>query len=721
MNAGYYVNPHAAGSYYAASPEGSWPLPGSGSGLAASFQSTGTPGDVGGAAAAEESVADPWPNSLGQEWRDITFGVGEHQILNGVTGMALPGKITAVMGPSGSGKTTLLNVLSGRQRTSGYSRSGNNKSEVSFSGEVFCRGTPVETTYFRGKTAYVFQDNRLLDSDTARESLEFSAFLRLPSSVDQTRRQELVEKLIADLNLDNCQDVVVGGPLRKGLSGGEQKRVAVGLELIAQPRMLFLDEPLSGLDSYNAFTLTQTLKALADKGVPVMMTVHQPSSEIYDLLDEILFLHCGRAVYQGRREDVVGHFASLGHMCPPNHNPADYALFIIQQDEIVVDDLKKQWPSSSSYAKLNSRIESAGHGVSPALLKMRTRDMIDIDFTDSENDDDDSDDEGEQEFGIPKRSRRCWERQFALLSRDMRRTWRDRKQIVSMYVQVLIVSLVYGWLFIGAGRQDGRAIGLQVHEVVKHPCQNGPGFELDQCVRAFQVHWGALGIVSINTMMMSITWAITVFQAERTSFTREAAGGYYSAFAYFVSKTLFELPVMGGSYIVIIAAVYGLMDLRANPAFLVLEVLLLSTASSSIVFCLSAWASTPEQAYAMSPIAQIPQFAFAGILLPNEMIPISLRWIKWICPLYYGMNMMALSEWEDTYREFDECSAKANGTIEVMMQSCPGTVTEVQALKSQGVEENHFLWPSLIMCLVMILSFRLLGVAILWRKSRFVL
>eukprot|EP00930_Biecheleria_cincta_P046880 TRINITY_DN32408_c0_g1_i1.p1 TRINITY_DN32408_c0_g1~~TRINITY_DN32408_c0_g1_i1.p1 ORF type:complete len:717 (+),score=113.06 TRINITY_DN32408_c0_g1_i1:63-2213(+) len=716
MNAGYYVNPHAAAAYHAASPEGSWPLPGSGSGLAASFQSTGTPGA---AAAAEQSVDDPWPNSLGQEWRDITFGVGEHRILNGVTGMALPGKITAVMGPSGSGKTTLLNVLSGRQRTSGYSRSGNNKSEVSFSGEVFCRGRPVETTFFRGKTAYVFQDNRLLDSDTARESLEFSAFLRLPSSVDKARRQELVDKLIDDLNLDNCQDVVVGGPLRKGLSGGEQKRVAVGVELIAQPRMIFLDEPLSGLDSYNAFTLTQTLKELAGKGVPVVMTVHQPSSEIYDLLDEILFLHRGQAVYQGRREDVVGHFASLGHRCPPNHNPADYALFIIQQDEQIVDNLKKQWPSSSSYSKLDNRIRNAAHGANPALLKMRTCDMMNLDLSDS--DDEDSDDDGEQEFGVPKRSRRCWERQSALLMRDMRRTWRDRKQIISMYVQVLIVSLVYGWLFIGAGREEGRAIGLQVQEVADHPCQNGPGFVADQCVRAFQVHWGALGIVSINTMLMSITWAITVFQAERTSFMREAAGGYYSAFAYFVSKTLFELPVMGGSYIVIVAAVYGLMGLKANPAFLVFEVLLLSTASSSIVFCLSAWAATPEQAYALSPIAQIPQFAFAGILLPNEMIPYSLRWIKWICPLYYGMNMMALSEWKDTYREFDECSAKANGTMAVMMQSCPGTVTEVQALKSQGVEENHFLWPSLVMCLVMILCFRLLGVAILWRKSRFVL
>lgn len=116
---------------------------------------------------------------LGEEWQDICFDIGKTSILKNVTGIASPGRLTGVMGPSGSGKTTLLNVLSGRQRTSGYSRTGSNKQEVHFSGEVFARGRPVSTSFFRGKTAFVFQDNALMDSDTARAALQFSAYLRL--------------------------------------------------------------------------------------------------------------------------------------------------------------------------------------------------------------------------------------------------------------------------------------------------------------------------------------------------------------------------------------------------------------------------------------------------------------------------------------------------------------------------------------------------------------
>ena len=216
--------------------------------------------------------------SIGEEWIDVTFSIGDTAILKQVTGIAEPGKLTAVMGPSGSGKTTLLNVLSGRQRTRGYSRTGDEKRRVQFSGEIFARRTSQPTTFFRGKTAYVFQDNALSDTDTARECLDFSAYLRLSRTISKEKRDQLVDKLLADLHLQDTK-VIVGGPLKKGLSGGEQKRVAVGVELISNPQMLFLDEPLSGLDSYNAFTLMHTLKSLALTGVPVVMTLHQPLSK----------------------------------------------------------------------------------------------------------------------------------------------------------------------------------------------------------------------------------------------------------------------------------------------------------------------------------------------------------------------------------------------------------------------------------------------------------
>eukprot|EP00913_Durusdinium_trenchii_P002709 g2507.t1 len=228
--------------------------------------------------------------SLGEEWVDLSFAIGKTPILKRVTGIASPGRLTGVMGPSGSGKTTLLNVLSGRQRTSGYSRTGSNKQEDS-------------------------------------------------------------------------SNVITGGPLRKGLSGGQQKRVAVGVELISNPQMIFLDEPISGLDSYNAFTLMQSLNKLSRTGVPVVLTIHQPSSEIYDLIDDVIFLCKGDVIYQGPRWGLFSHFEQLGFRCPANHNPADFVMFLIhKEDDEVLDQLIGNWRTSTACKQLTTRIMHAGDG-----------------------------------------------------------------------------------------------------------------------------------------------------------------------------------------------------------------------------------------------------------------------------------------------------------------------------------------------------------------------
>ncbi|CAK9041564.1 unnamed protein product [Durusdinium trenchii] len=675
--------------------------------------------------------------SLGEEWVDLSFAIGKTPILKRVTGIASPGRLTGVMGPSGSGKTTLLNVLSGRQRTSGYSRTGSNKQEVNFSGEVFARGRPVKTSFFRGKTAFVFQDNALMDSDTPREALQFSAYLRLSRKVSKSKRDDLVEKLLDDLHLQDSSNVITGGPLRKGLSGGQQKRVAVGVELISNPQMIFLDEPISGLDSYNAFTLMQSLNKLSRTGVPVVLTIHQPSSEIYDLIDDVIFLCKGDVIYQGPRWGLFSHFEQLGFRCPANHNPADFVMFLIhKEDDEVLDQLIGNWRTSTACKQLTTRIMHAGDHFNPEAARAASRILT----SDSDSSDDEDSSSGDEEvpkvFGQPRKKRNCCQAQWALIHRDARRIWRDRSQVLAANIQNLLVSLIYGWLFFGAGLQESRDLGFasqSLPEGIK-PCddevlRNHPAKALarDQCVRMFQVHWGALSIVAINTMMGSITWAITVFQNERSCFLREASSGYYTNFSYFLSKTLFEFPVMAISVVVSILSVYWLMNLNANPLALMAEVLLLSVASSSIVFCLSAQASTPEQAYALAPIAQIPQFAFAGILIPNEMVPLSLRWLKWLCPLYYGMTMMSLSEFGGPIEKFEDCKERltsSNGTvpsIDVMYEECPGAAIQVLALHSQGVWENFFWWPAFSMCVIFFVGFRLLSVFILWRKSRFVL
>lgn len=306
------------------------------------------------------------------EWRDVSFWIGENQVLKNNTGILEPGHLCGIFGPSGCGKTTLLNVLSGRQRGKGRIRSGSSWSTVRLSGQLFARGLPVPFNYFAGKTAFVYQDNALPPMETPRECLLFSAYLRLPRSVPRKEREALVERLIEKLNLEDCADRVVGDLLMKGISGGEAKRTAVGVELISNPRMIVLDEPLSGLDSFNAFSLITALRSLAETHVPVLMTVHQPSSESFMEMHDALVMHKGEVCYFGRAERLASHFHQLGFPCPSHCNPADHAVFVIQKEsEDVSRRIKETWTNSAMGQEMMHRIGQAGkHDVSaPAIYR----------------------------------------------------------------------------------------------------------------------------------------------------------------------------------------------------------------------------------------------------------------------------------------------------------------------------------------------------------------
>jgi ABC-type multidrug transport system ATPase subunit len=169
----------------------------------------------------------------------------------------------------GAGKTTLLNYLSDKDP------SRNLKKE----GEVTINGVSRNKVNFFQYVAYVQQDDILFQSITVRECLTFAARMRLPGSVDH---EERVNKLIESLKLEKAQNTKIGGPMVKGVSGGERKRTSIGVELITDPSLIFLDEPTTGLDSFTAFTVVEVLRGLALSGRSVIATIHQPNSETFD-------------------------------------------------------------------------------------------------------------------------------------------------------------------------------------------------------------------------------------------------------------------------------------------------------------------------------------------------------------------------------------------------------------------------------------------------------
>jgi ABC-type multidrug transport system ATPase subunit len=228
------------------------------------------------------------------------------EILRDITGIIPHGKVTAIMGASGAGKTSLLNIMACRIDKS---------STVSISGQLLVNGKPYDFNNFGDFANYVMQTDILMQTLTVRETLEFAVALKLNVGVEE--RNAKIMKLIHDLKLEKCVDVLVGGTELKGISGGEKKRTSIAFELISDPQVLFLDEPTSGLDSLTAYVIVWYMKRLASKqNKTIAMTIHQPSSDIYQLFDRLILLVAGKLVYQGSASEAEGYFTKIGFKSP---------------------------------------------------------------------------------------------------------------------------------------------------------------------------------------------------------------------------------------------------------------------------------------------------------------------------------------------------------------------------------------------------------------------
>ena len=179
-------------------------------------------------------------------------------------------------------------------------------------------GSPYDNAELKRIAGYVMQDDLLNGYLTVQETLMYTARLRLPRTFTDKQRKERVKDVMADLGLSHVHNVIVGTPLKKGISGGERKRVCVGMQLLNRPQLLFLDEPTSGLDSVTALDLLHTLHALAhgksqEKAVTIVCSIHQPQSKIFNLFDSLILLKAGNIIYQGSRKQAMVHIFNSIH------------------------------------------------------------------------------------------------------------------------------------------------------------------------------------------------------------------------------------------------------------------------------------------------------------------------------------------------------------------------------------------------------------------------
>ncbi|CCX31765.1 Similar to ABC transporter G family member 11; acc. no. Q8RXN0 [Pyronema omphalodes CBS 100304] len=252
-------------------------------------------------------------------WRDLTVTVKDMKtgeplnILEGVTGGVRPGDMVALMGPSGSGKTTLLNVLAKRPAAA----------KATVSGDVLIDGQKFDSTTLRSVSTYVEQEDALIGSLTVRETIEFAAKL----SPNGTGGSGRVGELIRAFGLEKQENAMIGTPVKKGISGGQKRRVSVASQLITRPKILFLDEPTSGLDSTAAYEVMSRVRNIAKaENIVVIASIHQPSTATFQLFSHLALLSRGRMVYYGPTTKVVPYFEGIGMPVPTMTNPAEFLL-----------------------------------------------------------------------------------------------------------------------------------------------------------------------------------------------------------------------------------------------------------------------------------------------------------------------------------------------------------------------------------------------------------
>ncbi|XP_051504193.1 ATP-binding cassette sub-family G member 8-like isoform X1 [Myxocyprinus asiaticus] len=442
------------------------------------------------------------------------------------------GQMLAVIGSSGCGKTSLLDIITCRDE------GGSMKS-----GEILINGKPSTRSLAKKSIAHVRQDDRLLPHLTVRETLAFVAKLRLPAHFSQEQRDQRVDDVIAELRLRQCAHTRVGNDYVRGVSGGERRRVSIAVQLLWNPGILILDEPTSGLDSFTAHNLVITLSRLARGNRLVLLSVHQPRSDIFQLFDLVVLLSSGSAVYCGQAKDMVPYFTALGYPCPRYCNPSDYYVDLISIDrrspEIEAECLERTRILAAQFVEKVKNTEDCmwkSEDCGPMALDSPQSSIPHIS-------------KKESLITLSKLKNRLPGKlhQFTILIR--RQVFNDYRDLVMLVVhglEALLMSLLIGFLYYGAGEE-----GLSIQDTV-----------------------ALLYMIGALTPFAVVLDVIAKCHSERAMLYHELEDGMYSVTPYFFAKVLGELPEHCAFTLVYGVPIYWLAGLNSAPDRFLLNFLL---------------------------------------------------------------------------------------------------------------------------------------------------
>ncbi|KAF9195022.1 hypothetical protein BGZ51_005986 [Haplosporangium sp. Z 767] len=569
------------------------------------------------------------------EFRNVGYTLTKDglQILNGISGSAAAGVVLAVMGPSGAGKSTLVDILAGKRK------------DGKISGQILLNGKQVHESDIRRAVGFVDQEDTLPPTQTVYEAVLFSAMLRLPEAMPFRRIHERVVEVIEMLGLTHCSDRRIGNIASRGISGGEKRRVSIALELITRPPILILDEPTSGLDSYSAHMVVQQLcKLAASKTTTVIMTIHQPRSDIFYMFDQTLVISKGSALYFGPTDTAAEYFSGRGLVCPNNYNIADYLLDIAMSQELLdkarnykdgnEDDQKtgltsglQMHVSEGAVSRRNGStdiqengLEKGAHTSDAATASFIHETAVHMDEITSTL----SIRGSLQESVTGKRQCSVYPTCFltqlrVIMKRDFQTLIRDR----SLLILHLAVAIVLGF-FVG-----------------------GLYFNVTMNLAGFQNRAGSLFFMLALLGFSSIS-ALGAFTESRTLFIKERSNGYYSPTPFIISTLLFDLVplrilpslLMGCiSYFMI-----GLSPVIETFFKFLLILVLFNVATAMFCLVIAAGVRTTGVASLASSIVMLFMMLFGGFMINSGNIPAVLTWVQYLSMFKYGFEALAVNE-----------------------------------------------------------------------------